>query len=545
MKNCQNISRLNAYHNALQTLQQAGKKLFPVVASNHRTYTASTCTQLSAISVASGLPPSGHLSFILSGVDMSFLDLSNEILLEIINYLQRTCTAILRCSRRLHGVAGPVLYSSVHLKYPKSYMRFIRTIVRNPDLTAYVRHFRTVGHPYGSDFDLSFLTLEDRSWVRNQLPDSIYGRSTCNKWFKQMFFSSIVSWLDVPIYWDAITAFLMTLFAARLATIRIDSCGWNADRYRYIEMVLKSTKSPSRFQHLEEVTLNPIDNHGTETPVHLIIPYMQVLSVTKFRASNVSLARVPSKLTFNVRDLTLDRCLLNGHSLRSFLLCFHSLKHIKYYHTGRDISTLVASDVCRGLANSKDILEDLVLVHIPSEVEAWSGNDSAPSDEDGELAASSGADIEVSKPEVVESLQLFTKLKFLQIESIFLLPSKSRRHSPQTNFDSLDSCRENDHTALVDCLPNSLERLTLNISPGTQCYVSQLLSRDMLNTNNSGLGSVHLLFRHSYTRDGKPMKPNIGRLEELRGLTREEGVDLSWNCMCGLLKPFQCYENFV
>ena len=76
---------------------------------------------------------------------MSLLNLSNELLLEIISYLEGACTSISRCSRHLHEVTEPVLYGSVSLSRPISYTRFFRTIVRRPCLVGYAQHFRLTG----------------------------------------------------------------------------------------------------------------------------------------------------------------------------------------------------------------------------------------------------------------------------------------------------------------------------------------------------------------------------------------------------------------
>jgi len=45
--------------------------------------------------------------------------------------------------------------------------------------------------------------------------------------------------------------------------------------------------------------------------------------------------------------------------------------------------------------------------------------------------------------------------------------------------------------------------------------------------------------------DGKPMRPDFAWLAELQTLATVEGVELSWDCMCELATPFQCYEDFV
>lgn len=76
---------------------------------------------------------------------MSLSVLSNEIISEIINCLDGSLTSISLCSRQLHSITEPILYSNIHLNYPKSYTNFIRTVIAKPYLVKHVRHFRTKG----------------------------------------------------------------------------------------------------------------------------------------------------------------------------------------------------------------------------------------------------------------------------------------------------------------------------------------------------------------------------------------------------------------
>ncbi|KAH7393347.1 hypothetical protein BKA64DRAFT_709696 [Cadophora sp. MPI-SDFR-AT-0126] len=480
---------------------------------------------------------------------MSLLALSNELLLEIISDLEGSTTSISRCTRQLHEIAEPVLYASVNLNHPKSYTRFIQTIVRNPCLAGYVKHFRTVGHPYGWDFDLSFLTVEDRVWIRSQFPNSIHDKPTCDAWFKKMFLSSDTNWFDVPKFWDTITAFFLTLFAPRLQTVRIDSYGWNVDRYQYIDMVLNSaSKLSDSFRDLKKVTLMACTRGDysigpSPLPVHLLISYLQVPSVIQFKASNVSLVRNPTTTAFHIKDLTLSGCRLTGSSLTSFLLCFRSLRRLKFYDAAPDHTILAASNLCRGLANSTATLEELILVHAPGESDSWPGEHSSTNDEESGFDVSDGADTEGPRTNVLGSLRSFLTLKTLHIESAFLLAFDMGRRAPQTVSEPGYHVNERDRVALADCFPASLEQLTLNISPRLHCYVLQILSQGIFLNNTPSFKSLHLLFRHHIGND-KPIKPVVGRLEELRDLAKVNGVELSWDCLCQLSMPFQCYEEY-
>lgn len=103
-------------------------------------------------------------------------------------------------------------------------------------------------HPYGFIYDLNFLTDADRAWVRSRLPDATYGKQICDEWFESMFFPAKVDWIDMPIYWDAITAFLLILFMPTLKSIRLSEYGWLVHGYRFLEMIFEKPRSVSQEQ---------------------------------------------------------------------------------------------------------------------------------------------------------------------------------------------------------------------------------------------------------------------------------------------------------
>ena len=235
-----------------------------------------------------------------------------------------------------------------------------------------------------------------------------------------MFFPPNVDWLEVPKYWDSITAFLLTLFAGRLRTIRIDAYGWNAARYQYINIVLlASVKVPDRFQHLQKVTLMGCldEEYGAGSsalPIQLIVPYLQVPSVTKFQTLNLSLVRNPSQSAFQINDLTSSNHRLTGRSLMSFLLCFSSLKRLRFHLAHTRNARQDASFVRRGLVTSKDTLEELILIHAPGGSDSWTGDDSSTSDEEDEqdyFAVTDEKNSERIKPNELGPLRTFGKLK--------------------------------------------------------------------------------------------------------------------------------------
>ncbi|KAL5319692.1 hypothetical protein ACEPPN_012748 [Leptodophora sp. 'Broadleaf-Isolate-01'] len=358
-----------------------------------------------------------------------------------------------------------------------------------------------------------------------------------------MFFTPNVNWVEVPMYWDAITAFLLTLFSPTLQTIWMDSYGWNLHHHPYIEytymdMVLKASKpnGGGPFHRLKEVTIMP----STRLPVHLIIPYLQVPSVTKFKASELRLTREPLKPALHTTDLTLTGCCLVGNELMSFLLCFRSLRRLTYHHAAPRLSMLVASHLKRGLANLKATLEELILIQEPGDNDRWSGDEnSSNSDESGMTSGGGGGGSEPFKHYVLGSLQPFEKLKTLHIESTFLLPIDSQRRPPETPYIYTDE----DCLALAESFPPSLQHLTLNISPSMYSDLSEVLSKGMVMSHTPSLRTFHLSFRHSFTLKMKRLKTLVGQLEKLRETLGEKGIGVTWNCMCGPPTPFRCYDD--
>lgn len=105
---------------------------------------------LSTTSTTMVLQPKKKNNFLVDTPNQSTMSrlelLSSEIISEIIRYLSgRSITSISLCSRRLHDITEPILYSNIHLNRPHSYPSFIRTIVASPHLIGCVKHFRTSG----------------------------------------------------------------------------------------------------------------------------------------------------------------------------------------------------------------------------------------------------------------------------------------------------------------------------------------------------------------------------------------------------------------
>jgi hypothetical protein len=228
---------------------------------------------------------------------MSLESLANELIGEIIRHIPHPQTNLSLCSKRLHVLTEPIIYTNVTLRHKASYPTFIRTIAERPDLVPYARHFQTSAHTAGWDFDLSF--LQERTWIRRTL-SSICGERICNNWFREIFAFKPHDDMSLATSWDAITAFLLCLFSPGLRSIHLEPYGFLVTKYPRIDMVMEQI---SRVQSkLEPMNLNLLSNltsvsiKGNQTGIHyqprglsvkFVIPFLQVKSVSKVQISNI------------------------------------------------------------------------------------------------------------------------------------------------------------------------------------------------------------------------------------------------------------------
>lgn len=137
---------------------------------------------------------------------MSFDKLPNEPLVEIFRHVvncklepavsapPKDLAALLVCCRRFYDLAQPQLYSkfssfSWGANQTKKESALFRTIVASPNLARYVKHFGAIlGSILGECPDLSFLTGEQRSWIRRSwMPDIIDGANHSEAWHHRVF----------------------------------------------------------------------------------------------------------------------------------------------------------------------------------------------------------------------------------------------------------------------------------------------------------------------------------------------------------------------
>ncbi len=148
----------------------------------------------------------------------------------------------------------------------------------------------------------------------------------------------------------------------------------------------------------------------SELALDFILPYLQATSITKFSASNLFHPSpkpfvISKSEVFHVANLTLTGCRLKSRALASLLLCFHSLKYFEYEYVKSDT---IPCRLRRGLSNSRNTLEELIVIHTP--IFTWQewveSDDSASEGDDSNYEEEDGIDLKVLGP-----LHTFEKLR--------------------------------------------------------------------------------------------------------------------------------------
>ncbi|KAH6704186.1 hypothetical protein BKA61DRAFT_183682 [Leptodontidium sp. MPI-SDFR-AT-0119] len=312
-------------------------------------------------------------------------ELATELLTEIFLHLDSNPSwkSLALCSKRLHAIVEPLLYSKVHLiKSQKSCLMYIRSISTNPHLVQHVRDFHTYD---GSDYDMQPLPTQERAWMRQTLPDNVYGEAVCDEWFSQMF--SLPGVNNSHRRYDAFIAFLLNLFRHTLESLHMWFHWYNPYDYSHISRVLEqaaleqSTKgSEASLSRLRTVALRQMDwpigrspFAANGIPCRVFIPFLNLPSVRNFRG--LKLCSEDRSLLYNenqnsIVDITINEALIEAVSMSSFLSMFRQLKRVEYQHATlyfEDLPIFRSRMFIRGLRHSKDTLEEVVVSNYPDD----------------------------------------------------------------------------------------------------------------------------------------------------------------------------------
>ena len=298
--------------------------------------------------------------------------LANELIQEIINLVPWPQTSLSLCSKRLHMLTKPILYTNVSLRHQKSYPWFVRTMSCRPYLANYVKHFHTSAYTADWDFDLDF--LPDKSWVRRSLP-SVFGESLCHHWYREIFAFRPQYRMLMAAAWDAITAFLFCLFTG-LQSIDMKPYGLLVTKYSHIDMVLEqasrdkamiNSMSQSLLSNLRSVSIEG-GQEARALTTYPVLPFLEVESVSRFRVTNVRDGGRPDlgyPSVLDTADVALLESYLSARVIQEIVPLFNSLRRFQYQYgvNGRQYHQLKPSFslLKECLLNSRHTLEQLMI----------------------------------------------------------------------------------------------------------------------------------------------------------------------------------------
>jgi hypothetical protein len=261
---------------------------------------------------------------------------------------------------------------------------FLRQIRLKPHLAQYVKKFNVVVNPFrymqGGELHHSVAREEGESvrrWVRDALPDEVFGRDFCLQWHGAVF---------SPKYWDAAIAFILVVLP-NLQTFEIDYNHWGRprpgdveDKTPYISMVLKhmALQQLSAPQPTEDISLPRFVKvfvgaalQREEIDLGQVVPFLKLTSLTKLEVNRAcqdgDFTHTQEQLS-HVKDLTLFECHIGPSTPRTFFLSFHFLKNFKLKEGGIDPRRgedggFTPASVLEGLQNSRHCLEELELLN--------------------------------------------------------------------------------------------------------------------------------------------------------------------------------------
>jgi hypothetical protein len=221
---------------------------------------------------------------------MSFESLSNELIIEIIQYLLHDADLLSfgKTCRLLYTLSTPYLYSSIGQQDFEWCKLFLRTISARPDLAAMVETYTGCENKWESRAQgaLEYRHFPEQSWavMGKAITEISESEEYADTWYTLLF-------CDPPGF-DQLTAMMIALLP-NLQELHMQTYGYQGN-YSYIEQVLDhatnlqkdtsfSSDAPSPHS-LSQLRFTSIRywNSANETSVRYAIPYCRLPSVRKF-----------------------------------------------------------------------------------------------------------------------------------------------------------------------------------------------------------------------------------------------------------------------
>lgn len=261
---------------------------------------------------------------------MSFNQLSNELLIEIIKWLGLPANThvhnLALCSKRLNKLATPHLYDRFVQGTWNQDASLLTVLLREPQLGTFIKSSGSGFCSYDDESAKDFkFGEEDLALCRKRMGELFIGEAAVEKWISDLESKKR----------NALMGLLLSCMP-RVREIKIESY---KNSPTYVDLVLNTaaylqsqgSDSSYAMSHLKSVTISPFDTESGLS-LHTILPFLIPKSVTTamFCAVKDELDHIKQSPHLAIETLLLDGSLICRRPLIRFLGCFKDLKKFRY-----------------------------------------------------------------------------------------------------------------------------------------------------------------------------------------------------------------------
>ncbi|KAG4436234.1 hypothetical protein IFR05_008290 [Cadophora sp. M221] len=308
---------------------------------------------------------------------MSLDDLSDELLLEIVNFVKiggcnKDLSHLSSCSRHLNRVTTPLLYRDIIQTAEQTLPSLLFTILKRPDLAEYVLRYESSEFEDG-ELDISGFSEERLEMCHASIRASKISKENESEWFSRVQQGE----------WQALTTLLL-LNLPRLKELDLASYRNYGDfqdpRSDAGSLVFLFEKAAGR-QRTGDKSVPSLGNLETvsvaysDTEMGLgfedVIPLLELPSVTSFAVHMLNgLAEFDLPTTqFNARKLEVVYSSIEPDALTRFLKRFPSLEDLSYEHAGAVVGCMefLPQTLVAGIQHLKHCLRSLDIYGDPED----------------------------------------------------------------------------------------------------------------------------------------------------------------------------------
>jgi hypothetical protein len=316
---------------------------------------------------------------------MILTTLPNELLSKILEMVDAACTltSVSLTCKHLNDIAEPLMYRGYTQRNKSSMGRFAKALVSRPHLIEYVKFFDgSTSQPsvkLGSGTRgvvnlraanrIDDLTNEQSKWIRQSLPDAVYGTEFCDVWYRKL-----TEWFD---NWDAVLGFLFHICSRSLTSISLQIAGpMPPYSLAVLEQAIKEqhiSVDGAMLANLREVHLKHDSEAGKlhrGLKASFVFPFFRLksvvaISMTRIHNDTALTSEFSDQHVSAIKYLTLIDSRLPRTSVQNVLRCFNSLQFFQYQHARlgemESVTQFCPTAVLNGLDRSKHCLEQLIL----------------------------------------------------------------------------------------------------------------------------------------------------------------------------------------